>query len=273
MPTVSFSRKNNAATPANNEPEAPVENTVYESPRDIPVAGRSVNDVQQLPAVVQPATVSTVVASNQNNDVQGEINLSDLRLPRLNLVQRTGDLPDKFGFGEFILNKTCVLGRPLEFIALSLKKQYQEKRPYGDTERGAVYDTIDQVREHGGVIGFGDYQFSELAHVFMLVKQPDNLESDKDAEAVVDLFMYEIAGAKWAPVIYSVGRSSYTSLGKALLTARQFMLRKGLWTGRWTLDSEIQKGPKGTWSIPVPKFKGKLSDEDALLTDSIRRGE
>lgn len=263
MATTSFSRR-----PATSEP-APTER--YDSPKDVPVAGSA--PARELPAAVAPSTLSTSVAAASDADVQGDVNLSDLRLPRLNLVQRTGDLPDKFGFGEFVLNKTCLIARPLEFIALSIKKQFQEKRPYGDTERGAVYDSVEAVRAAGGVIGFGDYQFSELAHIFMLIKKPADLDTMEDAEAVRDLFMYEIAGDLWAPVIYSVGRSAYTSLGKALLTARQFSLRKGLYTGRWSMTSSVNKGVKGTWVTPVPTFRGKLSDADAEIANAIRRGE
>ena len=267
MATTSFTRRSTAAAPV---AEATA-NEVYDSPRDIPVAGSPVN--RETPAVVAPATLSTNVSAASDSDVQGEVNLSDLRLPRLNLVQRTGDLPDKFAFGEFVLNKTCLIPKPLEFIALSIKKQFQEKRPYGDTERGAVYDTAEELRAAGGVVGFGDYQYSELAHIFMLIKKDPSLDTMEDAEAVRDLFMYEIAGELWAPVIYSVGRSAYTSLGKALLTARQFTLRKGLYTGRWSMASSINKGPKGTWVTPVPTFRGRLTDADAEIANAIRRGE
>jgi hypothetical protein len=259
MPTTSFNRR--SAAPAQTEAPKEIEVPVQQ---ELPLAPT---------AAVQPSALSTNVAAQAGNDVQGDVNLSDLRLPRINLVQRTGELPERFGFGEFVLNKTCVLARPLEFIALSLKKQYQEKRPQGDTERGAVYDSVEQVQQNGGVIGYGDYQFSELAHIFMLIKKPDDLDKVQDAEAVADLFMYELAGGLWAPVIYSVGRSSYTGLAKPLITARQFTLRKGLWTGRWHLNSRIEKGAKGSWSIPVPTFKGRLSDEDAAIADAIRRGE
>lgn len=265
MPVTSFARR---ATPT---AETSVEVESYDSPKDVPVAGTSAREAAL--STVAPAALSTSVSAASDSDVQGEVNLSDLRLPRLNLVQRTGDLPDKFGFGEFILNKTCLIPRPLEFIALSVKKQLQEKRPYGDPERGAVYDTAEEVRAAGGTIGFGDYQFSELAHIFMLIKKDPSLDTMEDAEAVRDLFMYEIAGDLWAPVIYSVGRSAYTSLGKALLTARQFTLRKGLYTGKWSLTSSTNKSSKGTWVTPVPTFRGRLSDADAEIANAIRRGE
>jgi hypothetical protein len=268
MPVTSFARR--SSTPVTTE-EVPAPAERLASTHVTPVAADPVRTT--TPAVVAPAALSTSVAAASDSDVQGDVNLSDLRLPRLNLVQRTGDLPDKFGFGEFILNKTCLIPRPLEFIALSLKKQLQEKRPYGDAERGAVYDSAEEVRAAGGTIGFGDYQFSELAHIFMLIKKDASLDTMEDAEAVRDLFMYEIAGDLWAPVIYSVGRSAYTSLGKALLTARQFTLRKGLYTGKWSLTSSVNKGAKGTWVTPVPTFRGRLSDADAEIANAIRRGE
>lgn len=260
MPTTSFARRS-----------TPITAEVEKTPESTPAAETAVRT--ETPAVVAPAALSTSVAAAGDSDVQGDVRLSDLRLPRINLVQRTGELPDKFGFGEFVLNKTCLLPRPLEFIALSMKLQFQEKRPYGDTERGAVYDSAEEVRAAGGTIGFADYQFSELAHIFMLVKKAPSLDTMEDAEAVRDLFMYEIDGGLWAPVIYSVGRSAYTSLAKALLTARQFTLRKGLYTGKWSLNSSVNKGAKGTWVTPVPTFRGRLSEADAEVANAIRRGE
>ncbi|RPI07189.1 MAG: hypothetical protein EHM64_00205 [Ignavibacteriae bacterium] len=212
-------------------------------------------------------------AGPATDDVVGDVDFSDIRLPRLNLVQRTGELPDKFDFGSIVLNKEAVLPQPVRFIALNMKKQWQEKTEYGSGESGQVFNSREEVIAAGGTFGFKDGQFSELAHVHLLVEKPEGFETDPANAGVVDLFMYEIGGAVWAPAVISVGRSAYTSMAKALLTARQFTLRDGLWRGLWELSAAVQKGAKGSWVTPTPKFIGKLDEELSALTSRIRKGE
>jgi len=228
-------------------------------------------------AVAPPSPSSAVVPHTgpaaHADDVQGDVDFSDIRLPRLNLVQRTGDLPDRFGFGEFVLNKEVSLGKQLRFVALNLKKQFQEKVEYGSGSTSAVFNTREEVKAAGGSFGFADGQFSELAHIHMLVEMPEGLASNPDAASVVDLFIYEIDGKLFAPVVFSVGRSAYTALAKPLLTSRQFQLRDGMWKGMWELNSQINKSGKGSWATPAPRFLGKLSEASAETTGYIRKGE
>lgn len=244
--------------------------TVVETNDDAPPAAASV-----AVAVVTPASLesSVVPHSSHADDVQGDVDFSDIRLPRLNLVQRTGDLPDRFGFGEFVLNKEVSLGKTLRIIALNLKKQFQEKVVFGSGEPSAVFNTREEVKAAGGTFGFADGQFSELAHIHLLVEKPADLEKNPDAASVLDLFIYEIDGKLFAPVVISVGRSAYTALAKPLLTSRQFQLRDGMWRGVWELNSHVNKGAKGSWVTPTPRFLGRLPDPAAELAGRIRKGE
>jgi hypothetical protein len=247
------------------------EAAVVETTEDAPVPATAAAPAPTtLTTAVQSREVVTYVAA-ANDDVQGDIDFSDIKLPRLNLVQRTGDLPDRFEFGAFVLNKECSLGKELRFIALNIKKQYQEKTKFGT--QGRVFNTREEVKADGGVFGFRDGEFSELAHIHLLIQMPEGLEKNPDAASVIDLFIYEIDGKLWAPMVFSVGRSSYTALAKPLLTSRQFQLRDGLWRGGWELISKINKGAKGSWATPNPRFLGKLKEEDAVLTGKIRKRE
>lgn len=248
------------------------ETAVVETTEEAPAPA----EAAPAPATLATTAQSTAVVTHQaaaNDDVQGDIDFSDIKLPRLNLVQRTGDLPERFEFGAFVLNKECNLGKELRFIALNIKKQYQEKTEYGSGAQGRVFNTREEVKADGGVFGFRDGEFSELAHIHLLVQMPEGLEKNPDSASVIDLFIYEIDGKLWAPVVFSVGRSSYTSFAKPLLTSRQFQLRDGLWRGGWELTSKINKGAKGSWATPNPRFLGKLKEEDAAITAKIRKGE
>lgn len=248
-------------------PDAAIETTEEAPAASSAPAPTTAAVVTAAPSSVVPHTAPSV------DDVQGDIDFSDIKLPRLNLVQRTGDLPDRFDFGSFVLNKECNLGKELHMIALNIKKQYQEKTEYGSGTQGRVFNTREEVKADGGTFGFRDGEFSELAHIHLLVQMPEGLEKQPDAASVIDLFIYEIDGKLWAPVVFSVGRSSYTALAKPLLTSRQFQLRDGLWRGGWELTSKINKGAKGSWATPTPRFLGRLKEEDSAITAKIRKGE
>lgn len=258
--TRSFAR-GSAATVVETKDEAPAPAPAAPTPQA----------TTMVPAATGPTSLATahVVA----DDVQGDIDFSDIKLPRLNLVQRTGDLPERFEFGAFVLNKECNLGKELHIIALNIKKQYQEKTEYGSGTQGRVFNSREEVKAEGGTFGFRDGEFSELAHIHLLVQMPEELEKQEDAASVLDLFIYEIDGKRWAPVVFSVGRSSYTAFAKPLLTSRQFQLRDGLWRGGWELTSKVNKGTKGSWVTPTPRFLGRLKEADASIAAMVRKGE
>ena len=68
----------------------------------------------------------------EGEDLEGEISGRDIKFPRLNLVQKVGELSDSAKPGSLVLAKELVLREPgqfLDVIALKAQKLYQEQLP------------------------------------------------------------------------------------------------------------------------------------------------
>lgn len=194
------------------------------------------------------------------SDMDGEYSSGDLRLPRINIVQKVGDLADAFDSGAIILNKEVTLtdgDTPLEVIALRMKKQFQESLPWGSEGMPRVFDSSAEVREAGGSVTYGKGAgiFGEIAHIEFLIKAPAGLDED----ALV-YFTEEVDGALWARAIYTAAATAYSGAAKPLITARMTHLKDtGLQGGKWELTTKLNKGAKNSWYTPLLKSAGMLS--------------
>jgi hypothetical protein len=219
-------------------------------------------------AVIEPKPLAVAPAHNASG-ISGEITSDDLRVPRVNLVQKSGQLCDRFAPGSFLFEKEIVLAKPGEsFVAtaLRLKKYYQEKVEFGKSEEMPIKaNTAEEVRALGGSLIYGhERYFQEVADIMLAVKAPNEL--DEDAK---DFFAYNDGEHDYALAIYTIAASAYTSLGKRLLTDATFLLKGGLHLGQYEISSEIRKNASNSWYVPVGKFGGKHSAEKAEFFASL----
>lgn len=252
-------------TPAESGPEV-------SHPSDTAAVSKAIAPVgSKAPAVVQS---SIPVASG----VVGEVSMSDIKLPRLNLVQKVGNLADQFTPGSIVFEKSIVLSdgkTPLDLTPLQIRKMYQLKQEWGEGDSGEapeVYNTAAEVREAGGSLQWGDARFfAEIAHIQFAVKLPLESLSDelKEAAEVVDLFPYIYGDDAYALAMWTVASSAYTALAKPLFTASASLLRNGLYHGHYKVTSEIRKNAKNSWYAPRPSFAGKHTPEAAEFFKQI----
>jgi len=207
------------------------------------------------PAVINPV--------GPTDDLAGEISRSDVRLPRLNLVARTGDLAELFDPGSFVLNKEIKLSKGgedlLHMVVVRLQKQYQEALPFGDPETPRVCNTAEEVRELGGTITYGKGPgiFSEIAHMELLIRKPESLPNEAEGH-----FFFESEGTWYTHCVYTVGGTAYSGVAKPIISARANHLRdSGLIGGLWTLGSVLKKANGNAWFTPVLKTAGKTSEQ------------
>jgi hypothetical protein len=167
MASISF-----AAKPPTKKQETVAQEVSYPSDTESSVAVVAQGSNNAIAVPKGPAVASGIV---------GEVSMRDIKLPRLNLVQKVGSLADNFQSGSIVFEKTFVLsdGKPnnvLDITPLQLRKQYQKKTAWGEgdnTEQPEVYDTAEQVREAGGSLQYGDENyFQEIAHIAFAVKLP-----------------------------------------------------------------------------------------------------
>lgn len=206
-----------------NQNTVPVEATV--TPVTPPAS--SVPVVYQAP---QPPAVATPFFDDEN------LTLDDIILPRLNIVQRIGDLSAVFRPGDLVLDKTLVLPAPLHIILIGLGPlQYAEKVEGGTG--GLLCRNLQQVAEVGGTI---DYQTAKTMNktLFQLMRTGlIAIEKPESVDAGLH-FTQEWNGHLFCVALWSMKGSAYTHAVKAVFnTQRKLGLtRKGHITQSWNLE-------------------------------------
>jgi hypothetical protein len=254
MATISFAPKGDT-----NTTSAPAQ-VVIETPTD---------KAEVSLAIAEPKPLA--VASNRvsASGITGEITHEDLRVPRVNLVQKSGQLCDNFAPGSFLFEKQIVIAKPgaaFTATALKFRKYYQEKIEFGtSSEMPIKADTAEEVRALGGSLTFGHPRyFQEVADIMLAVKAPNELGEDAK-----ELFAYNDGTDDYGLAIYTIAASAYTSLGKRILTDATFLLKGGLHLGQYEISSELKKNGTNSWYVPVGKFAGKHSAEKAEFFQSL----
>lgn len=263
MATISF----------NNPP--PVAKPEPETPRDIAEVSAAIVQASPQPLAVEaPTPRGPLVAEG----VVGEVSMSDIKLPRINLVQKVGTLADSFQPGQILFEKHAVLAdtkNSVDLTPLRIRKQYQRKVAWGEGASGEapeVYDTAAQVREAGGSLQFGDENyFQEIAHIEFAIKLPTGFLSQelKETAEIIDLFPYTHDNHPYAIAIWTVASSAYTALAKPIFTHAASLLRNGLYTGHYNVSTEVKKSAKNSWYAPKAVFAGKHTPEAAEFFKSI----
>lgn len=216
-----------------------------------------------------PSTALVVQQSTANNGIEGEISRHDIKLPRINLVQKVGDLSNLFTPGMFLFNKEVVLSNgktPFQATVLRLKKQYQQDLPYGSEDMPQSYDTAEEVISSGGSLKYGDDNYyKEIAHVQLAIEKPSDCPEELEG-----LFPHELNDKQYGVAIWTLTGSAFTSAGKTLITAGYTLLKAGLHHGKFSVTSEIKKNAKNSWFAPVLKFAGKHTPEEIAFFESIK---
>ncbi|NOS67035.1 MAG: hypothetical protein HOO67_01565 [Candidatus Peribacteraceae bacterium] len=276
MSKVSFS--NNPETPATEvvveQSSTPVAEVTVESVTTVtpPVTAVAIVDA---PAAPVARTDSLPLFDDQN------IGFEDIILPRINIVQKVGDLSEIFNPGEIVLKQSLVIhspgkpgtpgDAPLSIVVLGFKKtQFAEKVAGG--AQGILAHTEQEIAKHGGTLDYKEWQASEaaakagqgkalrlfqrLATALVLVEKPTQVA---DADHIE--FPYECEGKYYALVLWSMKGTAYTHAAKAMFTARKIgHLRSGYSKNAWTLTTKSEKFGDNYAFVPVVKAGPKTSE-------------
>jgi hypothetical protein len=248
----------------------------------------SFTDIETTPATPEVSTAVAVVAPQQvviaapiadaSKGLIGEWTSEDTKLPRLSLVNKSGERADNFTPGTWLLEGTHQItkledkakGVPLTVIALRMLKQYQENIPFDEQKAGVPvrrFNTAAEVTANGGRVSRerGTDLFSELAHIELLVQAPDNLDEDADA------LFYNVAGDKrFARVIYTASSTAYGQIAVTLASSlRGHLATTGLQGGLWELGSKLTANTKNSWWTPTIKTAGLVDSETAAMISSL----
>lgn len=204
--------------------------------------------------------------------IHGEIDESDIVLPRLNLVNPTSKLctEEDMPIGSFVLEKEVVLATrdgKLNFVVLDFTKLYQQKVDYQGGESPNVVATKAEVIEAGGTLKWSpeavdnETYYQNLAHVVVLLQAPEDLDESESHR-----FAIEELGARWARVIFTVAGGAYNTFAKSIVTHGMGKLQNagGLHTGLWTVKATKKSNDDNTWYVPASKLVGIVEDEETL---------
>lgn len=181
-----------------------------------------------------PSTASTAVATLPNNPVPApysddNIGMEDIILPRINLVQKVGELSNQFDGGAILLDAAQVLyscskdpeaesPAPLNILVLGFQPlRYAEK--VGGGAKGLIVNTEADVVNGGGTLDYNDAKatgkvlYQRLATALVLVEKPEGVDDTK--------FPHERDGKKFCTALWSMKGSGYNYGAKVIKTAKK----------------------------------------------------
>jgi hypothetical protein len=282
------------------KPDAPIEvqSTVetVATPAPAPVAEAPVVDAAPaaaiptapatavVPAPPAPLATASPVAFDDEN-----IGFEDVILPRINIVQKVGDLSQVFNPGEIVLNQSQVIYEPAKFDAEGKlvkesstgpllitvlgfrKRQFTEKVEGG--KLGLLLNNESEIGKHNGTLDYNEWQeslkqakagqgvakkyFQRLATAVLLVEKPASVKDDEHV-----LFPYDFGDKWYALALWSMKGTGYTHAAKHLFTWRKIgHLRSGYNAAASSLTTKMEKFGDNWAAVPVVKAAAKNSDE------------
>lgn len=261
--------------------EAPVEDEVIEAEvvneneqdlktdePDQPLAKPANKSTQVAkPAALNREGVSTFRKNAESSGFSGDWGHEDLQMPRLSLVQSSGDLPKKFQYGSFVYNKQVQINDggddAFPLIILGANKFYQEFKEYEDEGFGRTFDTEDEAIAAGLVEGYNDEgTYAPASDLDVLFPLPDDCDFEGD---------YEFNGIKLARATFTAKGSAYSSVAKKAMTANMIghLRGKKCYEGSWNMSSAEKSNTKTSWAVPVLKSGGLIIDNPDLGKDFL----
>jgi hypothetical protein len=213
------------------------------------------------------ALVQTNLLSGDVGHSQGEIEASDLDLPKLSLVHPTSDDLLEMGYapGQYILANEVILWQPpeidgneyppVELTVLRHAKQFVENLRFGESEEfPRIFTTKDEVLSNGGTLSFekGEGNFVPQSVAIVLIKDPGTGHS---------AFSYEYGDAAYGLGLWRISGMAYKYAAKKIFTEERVRLRAGLHTGSFLLSSRKEKGRTNSYWVPVLR-NGAQHDAD-----------
>lgn len=242
-------------------------------------------------AVAIPAPAGPVVKHQDPTAIDNDDNIGfdDVILPRINIVQKVGDLSAIFPGGNIVLNQQVEIHEP-QFIhpenpalnkagtgLLNLtvigfrKRQFTEKVAGG--KLGMLLNSEEDVVKNGGTLDYNEWKASEeasklpgnppakrrferLATALILIEKPAFLADDDHV-----LFPYDFEGKYYTLCLWSMKGISYTSGAKLMFTARKIgHLRNGYSAQSWSVTTKLEKYGENMAYKPILKPGAKNSD-------------
>jgi hypothetical protein len=204
--------------------------------------------------VAEPNTITIT-----NDDVSGDFDRSDILIPSIRQVQKTGELSELHTPGSWVLNQDELLSdgaSPVKLIVLKFRKYFSENIEWGSEEQPRLAETLQDVAKMGGTTQWGTDgeapSFIAMGDATVLVEGTN--------EALFP-FEYELTNTRYAMARWTMRNTAFKRAGRKIITEAQFGLKGGLEHGDWSLYSGKAKAGNNTYFVPILTLDGK-NDED-----------
>lgn len=268
-----------AAVPATAPKKTPARTTAAKPEPVIEAEAEVVDTPAPKPAALKKAAPETTTAlarptqsSASVEGLEGELDASDIRLPRLNIVNGNSKLhtEDDYPIGAFVVEKELQIAgkdEELTLVVLNIAKSFQQKIEWGGDEMPLRFRTKEEVEANGGTtkwskeaVDAGEY-YQPRADMVLAILAPEGLD-----ESELHRFPEELGDSKWGRFIFTVAGGGYQSMAVPVITAAlgKLKTRGGLAAGVFTVKAVKKSGNGNTWVVPQAKFDQLVDDPDQL---------
>ena len=181
---------------------------------------------------------------------------TDIRIPYLSLVQKTGSMADAFDKGSFVFNKELQISdgkEPVEITILRADKYFVEDIEFDPDIRPKKFNTRDEFLAEGFSLDYeAEMKVKEAAELVVLLPVDEEYST----------FSHD--GGAFVRAAWICQSSAYATVGRTVATAMiAGHLRDGVHKGKWALTSEMRSNKKASWYVPIIRSLGR-HDKDFL---------
>lgn len=249
MSKISFSKPGGPESMVQEAPAAPVDNNPNQLPAVVPEAG--------VPAVAQPGFF--------NDD---SLDPSDLSVPRLNIVQKVGELSNTYDPGAILLGGQLILrdapkgkevGKPIRFLIVGFQPTVFVERVEGGLRGNMLRSEADVVAK-GGTLDWNESKqtgktwYQRSATALIAIEQVEGLGNEH--------FPNTFDGKRYALALYTMKGTGYNQAAKRIKSERKigFLREHGYRGGFWTLSSKLETNKQNSYYVPVVNPAGVTSE-------------
>jgi hypothetical protein len=221
-------------------------------------------------AATEPVAASNLPARRQPDF---EVKLSELELPTLKVVSKTGALSDKFPSGSIVVDENLVVSdgkTPVEFTVLGARKKYIEDKPYKPNPQPEdipkVVYSEEEVFALGGTLEWENDpdtgqgirpSWNEALDLTILLKNPDA----EDAASAFFPFEFEDTGDTYALLEYKLMNTAWRKCAGKFKTAYSMHLRQDWLRGGFEMTTYL--GTVGGNAVIIPEVRyGQLNGDE-----------
>ena len=198
--------------------------------------------------------------------VQGEVDESELQLPRLQITYGVGKASANFNQGDLILAGESLIakkGEPLQIIVLNATTYWKERLTKAGYDAGLFprsYATEKEVSDVGGITKWSKNPADPKPDFSLALNMKLFIEKPKDL--VCAMFGIPVGGKDYAAAVWDVDKTAYKRVAPEIRNASRFSLRtRGLLSGVFTMFTRSEVVGNNPTIVPVMKLTGHNNDE------------